>query len=65
MPETCRVVYNNKYIVASSGYLSSISYMMHGHIYIINHLLFIIGMYCVYCEVGSKLLNTIWAKILS
>ena len=35
MPETCRVIYNNKQIVASSGYLSSFSYMMNGHTYIV------------------------------
>jgi len=34
MPETCRVIYNNKYIFASSWYLSSFSYMMQGHTYI-------------------------------
>ena len=33
MPETCRVIYDNK-IVASSWYLSSFSYKMHGHTYI-------------------------------
>jgi len=28
MPETCRIIYSNKYVFASSGYLSSVSYMM-------------------------------------
>jgi len=35
MPETCRDIYDNEItIVASSWYLWSFSYMMHGHTYI-------------------------------
>jgi hypothetical protein len=42
MPETCRVIYSNRSIVASSVYLSSISFMMHGHTYIKQ-------LYILYC----------------
>jgi hypothetical protein len=34
MSETCRVIYDKNEILASSWYLSSFSYMMHGHTYI-------------------------------